>query len=157
NNLLAGTYDVKVSKPGFSAASIKNVVVTLNTTQTQNVALAVGDVSQTIEVTESAALIDTTTAQVQSTFSKREAIDTPSSGLPLGALNLSLLGAGVASSGGIGLGDGPSVGGQRPRNNNFNVEGVDNNRKDVTGHQIDIPNEAVEQFTMLQNQYSAEF
>ena len=65
--------------------------------------------------------------------------------------------AGVASSGGIGLGDGPSVGGQRPRNNNFNVEGVDNNRKDVTGHNLDIPNEAVAEFSMLQNQYSAEF
>src|SRR4029077_19752424 len=74
--------------------------------------------------------------------------------LPLGVLNLSL---GVASSGGIGLGDGPSVGGQRPRNNHFNVEGVDNNRKDVTGHNIDIPNEAVAEFSLLQNQYSAEF
>ena len=44
-----------------------------------------------------------------------------------GVLNLSLLDAGVASSGGIGAGSGPSVGGQRPRNNNFTVEGVDNN------------------------------
>ena len=70
---------------------------------------------------------------------------------------MSLMSAGVASSGGIGLGDGPSVGGQRPRNNNFSVEGVDNNRKDVSGHNIDIPSEAVAEFSMLQNQYSAEF
>ena len=52
---------------------------------------------------------------------------------------------------------GPSVGGQRPRNNNFSVEGVDNNRKDVTGHNVDIPNEAVAEFSMLENQYSAEY
>jgi len=157
NNLPAGTYEIKVTKGGFSAASLKGVNVALNATITQNVSLAVGDVSQTVEVVDTGALIDTSTAQLGSTFQKREAIDTPSAGLPLGVLNLSLLGAGVASSGGIGLGDGPSVGGQRPRNNSFNVEGVDNNRKDVTGHQIDVPNEAVAEFSMLQNQYSAEF
>ncbi len=48
-------------------------------------------------------------------------------------LNLSLLSAGVATSGGVGVGSGPSVGGQRPRNNNFTIEGVDNNNKGVTG------------------------
>ena len=74
-----------------------------------------------------------------------------------GVLNLSLLGAGVSSSGGVGVGTGPSVGGQRPRNNNFMVEGVDNNRKDVTGPLVTIPNDAVAEFTVLQNQFSAEF
>ena len=72
-------------------------------------------------------------------------------------MNLSLLGAGVASSGGVGAGSGPSVGGQRPRNNNFTVEGADNNRKDVTGPAITVPNDAVAEFTVLQNQFSAEF
>jgi hypothetical protein len=157
NNLLPGTYELKVSRQGFAVADLKNVTVSLNATSTANVSLRVGDVTQTVEVTETGALIDTTTAQLGATFQKREAIDTPSSGLPLGVLNLSLLGAGVSTSGGLGLGDGPAVGGQRPRNNSFNVEGVDNNRKDVTGHQADIPNEAVAEFSMLLNQYSAEF
>jgi len=49
------------------------------------------------------------------------------------------------------------VGGQRPRNNNFTVEGVDNNRKDVTGPTVNVPNDAVAEFTVLQNQFSAEF
>ncbi len=74
-----------------------------------------------------------------------------------GVLNLSLLDAGVATSGGIGAGSGPSVGGQRPRNNNFTVEGVDNNSMSVTGPLITIPNDAVDSFTVLQNQFSPEF
>src|SRR5204862_2271819 len=74
-----------------------------------------------------------------------------------GVLNLSLLGAGVTSAGGFGTATGPSVGGQRPRNNNFTVEGVDNNRKDVTGPVVAIPGDAVAEFTVLQNQFSAEF
>ncbi len=72
-------------------------------------------------------------------------------------LTLALLGAGVSSAGGIGVGIGPSVGGQRPRNNNFMIDGVDNNRKDVTGPVLAIPNDAVAEFTVLQNQFSAEF
>ena len=72
-------------------------------------------------------------------------------------LNLSLLGAGVVSAGGYGTGEGPSVGGQRPRNNNFMIEGSDNNRKDVTGSVAKVPPDAVLEFTVLQNQFSAEF
>ncbi len=156
-NLPAGNYDVRVTHPGFNEATLRNVAVRLNITSTQNVQLAIGDVSTVVEVAETAAVIDTTTSQISSTFQTRESIDTPASALPLGVLNLSLLGAGVANPGGIGLGDGPSVGGQRPRNNSFNVEGVDNNRRDVTGHNVDIPNEAVSEFSMLENQFSPEF
>ena len=37
------------------------------------------------------------------------------------------------------------------------VEGVDNNDKGVTGRIVDVPNEAVAEFSLLQNQYGAEF
>jgi len=43
------------------------------------------------------------------------------------------------------------------RNNNFTIEGVDNNSKSVTGPVVTIPNDAVENFTVLQNQFSPEF
>ena len=48
-------------------------------------------------------------------------------------------------------------GGQRPYNNNFTVEGIDNNEKTTTGALLYIPNDAVSEFTLLQNQFSAEF
>src|SRR5205814_5195881 len=84
--------------------------------------------------------------------------DLPSTTLgPSGILNLSLLSSGVASSGGIGAGSGPSIGGQRPRNNNFTVEGIDNNSKSVTGPLVPVPNDSISEFTILQNQYSPEF
>ncbi len=157
NNLLPGRYSLTVTKAGFKGVTLEAVEVQLNKTSTANVTLAIGTASDTIEVRTSAALLDTTTAQIGATFSQREAIDVPAASLPLGTLNLSLSSAGVGSSGGTGVGEGPSVGGQRPRANNFMVEGVDNNRKDQTGHQISIPNEATLEFTILLNQYSAEF
>jgi hypothetical protein len=156
-NLLPGTYDVSATAPGFSAAETKGVAVELNQTATLNLTLRVGSVSTAVEVTEAAAVLDTTTAQIQNTFNTKEAADLPSTGIGIGVINLSLLDAGVTSAGGIGVGSGPSVGGQRPRNNNFMIEGVDNNSKSVTGPVVYLPNESVSEFTLLQNQFQAEY
>jgi hypothetical protein len=161
NNILVGRYKVTASASGFTTASLNNVVVELNKTNTLNIPMQVGSVSTTVDVTEASATIDTTTAQVQSTYDVR-AMDLPVTSLDvpgrnLGALNLSLLGAGVSSSGGVGVGVGPAVGGQRPRNNSFNIEGVDNNRKDVAGPNVYLPNEATQEFTLIQNQFAPEF
>src|SRR4029079_358173 len=57
----------------------------------------------------------------------------------------------------VGLGTGGSVGGQRPRDNNFIVDGIDNNDKAVSGPQIYISPESVAEFNLLTNQASAEF
>jgi hypothetical protein len=157
NNLLVGKYNVTVRAAGFTAVSLQNVDVVLNRATTANVTLAVGTVATQIEVTEASTLIDTTSATIGSSYNTQQALFNPMSSLGLGVYNLSLLGAGVGSSGGIGLGEGPSVGGQRPRQNNFMVEGVDNNRADVTGANIRVPSEAVAEFSMLQNQFTAEF
>src|SRR5260370_20514838 len=119
--------------------------------------MEVGSVSTAIDVVSAQSLIDTTTAQVAKNCTSRIGADVPSAANTGGVLNLALLGGGVSSSGGLGTGTGPSVGGQRPRNNSFNVEGVDNNRKDVTGPIVYVPNDAVAEFSVLQNQFSAEY
>lgn len=157
-NVQVGHYSVTVSASGFTTANIKDLLVELNKTATANVTLQVGTVSTAVDVTEAASTIDTTTSQLSNNYEARLAAQLPSASNPFGGvLNLALLGAGVSSSGGIGVGTGPSVGGQRPRNNNFTIEGVDNNRKDVTGPTLTVPNDAVAEFTVLQNQFSAEF
>ncbi len=158
NNLPIGKYDLTVSATGFASSSLKAVAIELNKTATQNVSLTVGQVSQTLEVVEAAESIDTSTAQIQTNFTSKLAADLPVASLTGGGvLNLSLLGAGVSNAGGVGIGEGPSVGGQRPYNNNFTIEGIDNNEKSTTGALIFVPNDAVSEFTMLQNQFSAEF
>jgi outer membrane receptor protein involved in Fe transport len=157
NNLPVGSYDLSVSATGFGTMMQTGVAIELNKTATVNISLQVGAVSQTVDVSDAAAAIDTTTAQVQSSFSAQQAKELPASSIGSGVLNLSLLSAGVASSGALGYGTGPSVGGQRPTNNSFSIDGVDNNRKDVTGPVVFISNEAVSEFSLLQNQFSAEF
>jgi hypothetical protein len=158
-NLPVGTYSVGVTAAGLNGR-VDNVRVELNQTQTANLTAAVAGTSTAIEVSETGVTVDSTTPTIASTYLSKEAADLPITAGGQGGsgvLNLSLLDAGVASSGGVGAGSGPAVSGNRPRNNNFTVEGVDNNSLSVTGPLITIPNDAVESFTVLQNQFSAEF
>jgi hypothetical protein len=161
NNVPVGHYDVTATATGFTAATLKNVALELNKIATANLVVQVGTVTTTVDVSEATVAIDTTTAQVQSSFDARQIVNMPiieNSGLGLfGALNLSLLSSGVASNGGVGQGIGPSVGGQRPMNNNFTIEGVDNNNKTVTGPLVYVPTEATAEFTLLQNQFAPEY
>jgi hypothetical protein len=158
NNLPVGSYGVIVSSAGFSSTELKDLAIELNKTATANVTLSVGAANAEVEVVSSTTLIDTTTAQIANIFASRLAADLPVAANPAGGyLNLSLLGAGVASAGGVGAGTGPSVGGQRPRNNNYMVDGIDNNRKDITGPVVALPNDSVAEFSVLQNQFAAEF
>jgi len=156
-NLAAGVYSLKVSATGFSGTELKDVQVTLNMQATTNVTLRVGESKTTLEVSGSAVTIDTTTAQVQGTFEAKQLADLPVTSSGSGVLNLALYTSGVGSSGGVGAGSGPSVGGQRPRNNNFTIEGIDNNSKSVTGPLATIPNDAVAEFSILANQFSAQY
>jgi hypothetical protein len=157
-NLLPATYDVKTVATGFAVAIVKGVHVQLNSTATANVVLSLGSEAQTVEVNAtSSSLLDTTTQNLTTTFSNQELSILPTATVGEGVLNVSLLSPGVASSGGLGIGVGPSVGGQRPRNNNFTIEGIDNNNKAVTGPLVYLPTDAVGSFTLITNQFSPEF
>jgi hypothetical protein len=52
---------------------------------------------------------------------------------------------------------GGSVGGNRPRNNNFTIDGVDNNDVAVTGPLSPVIADSVAEFNLLTNQFSAEY
>ncbi len=161
SNILVGLYKITARSTGFKTLTLQNVNVELNKTTALNLTLEVGEFSTAVEVSAGTEVIDTTTAQITANYDSKAAeymptIENSQLGL-YGVLNLSMLGSGVASNGGVGQGTGPSIGGQRPMNNNFTIEGVDNNNKAVTGPLVYIPNESVAQFSLLQNQFSSEF
>ena len=157
SNLLPGKYDISVEAQGFQPYSLKGVTVTLNSTATANVVVSVG-ASQTVEVsTDTSIVLDTTTQNLTQTFEQQDLAVLPVAAFGQGVLNTSLLVPGVGSTGGIGIGVGPSIAGQRPRDNNFMIEGIDNNNKSVTGPLVSIPNDAVGEFTLITTQFSPEF
>ena len=165
SNLLPGNYDIAVNATGFQPYTVRGISVELNKTVTKDVTVSVG-ASASVEVTaEAGVALDTTSTNLTTTFSNTELSELPSAaiggatstGVQSGVLNVSLLSPGVASTGGLGLGVGPSIGGQRPRNNNFEIEGIDNNNKAVTGPLVYIGNDAVGSFTLITNQFSPDF
>ncbi|HYN24666.1 MAG TPA: carboxypeptidase regulatory-like domain-containing protein, partial [Pyrinomonadaceae bacterium] len=159
NGLLPETYTLTVEAPNFKTLTINDVRVQLKDAQDIAAQLEVGGASEQVVVTAGASeLIDTTTTTLSKGFSSRQVSELAQTGLgAAGVNNLALIAPNVSSSGGVGVGTGGSVGGQRPRNNNFMVDGVDNNDKSVTGPQSYISPEEVAEFTLLQNQFSAEF
>ena len=159
NNLPVGTYSVSASTENFATTTINNFVIELNKTSTLPITLEVKGAVTSIEVSGATAALDTTTSQLQSTFESKDIADSAiasTGGTGSGVLNLSLLSAGVGTSGGVGVGWSFSWR-SASRNNNFTIEGVDNNNKGVTGPLVNVPNDAVAEFSLLQNQFSPEF
>jgi hypothetical protein len=163
NNLLVGDdYSITVEATNFKTLTLSDVRVQLNQVTDLPAQLTVGGVGETVEVTAGGAeLVNSTTADLSKSFDTRQVVDlaqTSAGGVgAAGVNNLALIAPNVASAGGVGVGVGGSVGGQRPRNNNFMLDGIDNNDKSVTGPQSYVSPEEVAEFSLMQNQFSAEF
>ena len=163
NTLLLGDdYQVTIEATNFKTLTLSDVKVQLNKINDLSAQLSIGAIGETVTVTSGGAeLVDTTTANLSKTFSERQVVELAQTNVGGafggGVNNLALIAPNVSSSGGVGVGSGGSIGGQRPRNNNFMVDGVDNNDKAVTGPQVYVSPEVVAEFSLLQNQFSAEF
>src|ERR1017187_2508954 len=156
-NLPIGRYTIAASATGFTRDELKNVGVTLNNVGTANLTLQVGKLGTTVEVSSSAVAIDTTTAQLQTTYESKQVLELPQTSQGSSVYNLALLGAGVSTSGGVGQGFGPAVAGQRPDNNSFFLDGQSNNNYYNPAFLVYVSNEAISEFTLLQNQFAPEF
>src|SRR5438552_3190274 len=152
-----------VQHPGFKQAVSVPVNLDVQQRIAINVTLQVGQISESVEVTSSAPLLETETSELgQVVDSKRV------SNLPLNGRNfaqLALLTAGTAPSE-PGARDeqnfGFSAGGARSLQNNFLLDGVDNNSHlpdllNETNYVIQPPVDALQEFKVQTNAYSAEF
>jgi hypothetical protein len=157
-----GDYSITIEAPSFKTLMLSDVRVEPNQTTDVPAQLEVGIHTETIEISAAGAeLVGTTCTNLSKSFNAGQAVElaqTSAGGAFGGGVNnLALLTPNVSSLGGVGVGTGGSVGGQRPRNNNFVVDSVDNNAKDVTGPQAYVSPENVAEFSLPQNQFSAEF
>src|SRR6202022_1297222 len=77
-------------------------------------------------------------------------------GLAFSALNLAMLAPNTIATPGGTQGVGGAIGGTRPRDNNFTVDGVDDNNLGVTGNNSTVIPDAVAEFSLQTNQFGAE-
>jgi hypothetical protein len=156
NNVPVGIYTVTIEAANFKTYSNADVQVQLNRVTDVNATLTAGAVSEVINVTAGAAaeLVETTTSQLGKSFEGRNLVELPING---DQNTLALLAPNVVTGGAGVLGVGGSVGGNRPRNNSFTLDGIDNNDVSITGPQLTPIADAVQEFTVLTNQFTAEF
>ena len=156
-NLLVGTYTVSVEKPGFKKSVQTGVVVDSNQTIDTKVRLEVGEVSSVIEVQSGAELIKTDNSTLDATFSGLVSQDLPLNTLGGDVKEFAVLVPGTTTQQGGVVGSGGSIGGTRPRFNSFNIDGVEDNKLDTNGPTQPVIQESVAEFTLLTNQFSAEY
>ena len=167
--LAPGNYSVKASLQGFRAAQREAVRVTVTETARVTFQLEVGQLSETITVSAEATLVETSNATHGIVIDEQKVVD-----LPLNGRNFTQLGtlipgvvappaglggqAGDATPGGFGNATGGfNVNGMRNQSNNFLMDGATNNDTFNTGFVLRPPPDAIEEFKILTNAFSAEY
>ncbi len=157
-----GTYDVSVKASGFATENKTNVTVESARNASIDFALKVGAASEVVNVEASGLEVQLdTTEQTRGQHFETQSIDN----LPLvgaDSLTLAQLTPGVALAAGGSINQNGtfaySVNGQRPRGNNFLIDGVENNDISVTGPAFTITNpDAIQEVSIQTSNFSAEF
>ncbi len=154
-NLLVGTYNVAIEAPHFRKYVRTNVEVKANQVTEAHAKLAVGAATETVEVTAGAELIQTETSQLTNTFQFNQLQTLTAGGQS--PLDLAIFLPNTTATVGGTAGTGGSVGGTRPRMNNFTIDGVDDNDVSVTGPVSTVIQDAIQELTVVTNQFSAEY
>ncbi len=116
-DLQPGMYTVTVSHQGFQTQQIANVEVQVGRVASLTITLGVAQQTQTVEVQAAAAAIDTTTSVLNAVVNTRAVQEIPLNGRDFRQL-LHLT---------PGYNDAGSSNGNRPNQNNWQIDGVDNN------------------------------
>ncbi len=163
NPLRIGRYKVTVEKEGFRREVVGLIEVNVQSRPEVNVTLRVGQITETVTVTSQAPQLDTEKSELGGLVSGREATTLPLNGRNFA--QLAQLVAGVAPSEPGSRTEtswGFSSNGARALQNNYLLDGVDNNANlgDVlngSAYVIQPSVDAIGEFKVQTNSYSAEF
>src|SRR5262245_40231274 len=158
-----GNYRVTASKEGFQTQVRSGITLTVGRQAVVNFELPVGSVSETVEVTGEAPLVETTKGALGSLVDSSTINDLPLNGRDLAQLITLQTGVVEYNGGDSDLGSGKLivVSGARPTTNVFMIDGVaieSYTQKTPTGASGQfLGAEAVREFRVESNAYSAEF
>lgn len=156
--LIPGSYTVVASQSNFASATTTKVVVSVSFSTPVDMMLnpAGGENVVNVSSGDAATTLNTTDQQLSTIIDSKKLLELPLLGRDPNALILLAPGSSQTDSG---LG-GFSVNGQRERNNNFRVDGADNNDTDVPGIPggLATPNiDATQEFRVITSNFNAEY
>jgi hypothetical protein len=167
-NVKEGKYTVSVEAAGFAKTSTADVDVAVGARQRVDLSLQVGNVSQSVEVSGAASLVETDNSQHGQVIQTQAIVELPLNGRHYS--DLALLATNVHVSP-IAISFSPSgtpregafnVNGMRSTYNNFLLDGVDNNsygtsNQNYSSQVVQPSPDAVAEFALITSNFSAEY
>jgi hypothetical protein len=160
-------YVIVAELAGFKREVRRGVTLQVNQAAQVDFRMQVGQVSEVVEVTEAAPLMNTQSAELGDVVERRRVVDLPINGRFF--VNLVSLTVGVTPPAPVGnpnnnqfLGaragqPGVEVNGQRPGSNNYTVDGVDNTESTVNSIILYPPVDAIQEFKVQTSNQDLEF
>ena len=160
SGIVPGQYEISAELQGFKKYLRRDVRLEIGKTASVDVQLEIGELTEVIQVKAESRIVDVTSKEIGGSLTGQELTGIPSVNRNfVGAIGL--LPGIIPSISTESFGsDSITVNGQDPRNNNYMLDGANNN-DDVIGQragtQARTPIEAVQEFQVITNQFDAEF
>jgi hypothetical protein len=164
-NLQPGIYNLVVSAPGFKQLSRKGITLNVGSELVLDLDMQLGDLVERVEVESTSVEVDLVSSTVSRTVEGATIRELPLNGRDW--TQLATLEPGISAIGGSGGGSRGgngvklTVSGARPSENNFRLDGIslNDNSNSTPGSTLgtNLGVEAVREFSVVSNNYSAEY
>jgi hypothetical protein len=167
-HLAPGKYQIRVEKPGFKAAIVDDLVVSVNVVTRADVSVTLGTATESVTVLATIPLVQTEEGRLTETLSTQEITELPLNGRQV--YQLATLQPGVTSISSSVISNVPSptssvtfdfgfiANGATPRGNNFLLDGSSNNNEWLGGQPLIYPSlEAIQELQVQTLNFSAEY
>lgn len=156
--VLPGDYKVSATAESFGTTSTPSAHVTSSVVTSVNLVLQAGGATASVDVSAEGELLRTDSGELSNTLDIKEVQNLPIATLNPYSLAVTLPGVAPVKTVDLTNSGSFSVNGARPRDNNFLIEGMDNNDQGIHGQAFQPANaEAVQEVTFLLNSFPAEF
>ncbi|MDA2935204.1 carboxypeptidase regulatory-like domain-containing protein, partial [Acidobacteria bacterium AH-259-D05] len=169
SDLAPGEYELQAQLPGFQTAVRSGIRLTVGRSASLDITLRIGEVTERVVVTGDAPLVDTLTSTLRGLVDERTVRDLPLNGRSFE--QLAMLQAGVVAyygqgdpsgTGQSGSGQRMSVGGARPTQNNFmidgtNIQAASTSTPGSAAGGVNLGVEAIREFVVLTSSFDATY
>lgn len=164
-NLIPGTYSITIKVQGFQTISIPNVTVAAGDRRRADAALVVGAVSETVEISTAAPILQTDASSVGGNVTERAVQDLPLNGRNFINLVQVMPGATEGAPNSINSGNRPddrrpsssiSINGQSEVLNDQLVDGLDNNERVIGTIGVRPSIDSIQEVRILTNSFSSD-
>lgn len=153
-----GAYTIKTELSGFAPQTAETILV-LGQSKSVEFTLRIAGTTEAVTVVADSALVDVQQTAVAEVVSQQQIDTLPISGRNF--ISFSIITPGVSTDRtpqqGASATSGLTFAGQRARSNNVTVDGLDNNDITLGAVRATFSQEAVQEFQVIANSYSAEF